>query len=372
MNHQRVPYFTRLRFATGIIATGIMNLNVFGWSLRSVCAPGFNCHGCPWATAACPIGALTYGSALRSVPVLAIASILAVGAVLGRLVCGFFCPFGLLQDLLHRIPSRKIKLPRWVRWGKYATLLLFVIVFPWLLGFEQSGSLMFAPAVTKASDNKLDVTINVTNAGMAPINGVHLKVRFLKSGTSNETFHADKDYPDLVLAPGQTAALPHFLIPDQWDTSSLVIDSPQSVINQSPRYQLYFCKLCPAGTLTATLPHLFLRAGDQGWAAWVSGLVLRLAILAVILVLMIVASRPFCRMFCPLGAIYAFTAPAALTRLQINADACTRCGDCNHACPMELNVIKEIGGMECIACGDCKKACPQHGIHRVFSLGIKV
>ena len=38
---------------------------------------------------------------------------------------------------------------------------------------------------------------------------------------------------------------------------------------------------------------------------------------------------------------------------------------------MELNVLKEIGGMECIACGDCKKVCPKSGIHRVFGLGMK-
>jgi polyferredoxin len=103
----------------------------------------------------------------------------------------------------------------------------------------------------------------------------------------------------------------------------------------------------------------------------VTGLGLRLGILAVILVLMVVASRPFCRMFCPLGAIYAFTPRVALTRLEVNHDACIECGKCDQSCPMELNVLKEIGGMECIACGDCKKVCPKQGIKRVFGLGMK-
>src|SRR5512142_3078997 len=98
MSRRMPPFFKRLRFATAMLSTWLMNLNMFGWSLKSVCAPGFNCHGCPWATGACPVGVLTYGSALRTIPVLALASILAVGVMLGRLVCGFMCPFGLLQD----------------------------------------------------------------------------------------------------------------------------------------------------------------------------------------------------------------------------------------------------------------------------------
>ena len=34
---------------------------------------------------------------------------MAVGVVLGRFVCGFLCPFGLIQDLLHKIKTPKLK-----------------------------------------------------------------------------------------------------------------------------------------------------------------------------------------------------------------------------------------------------------------------
>jgi ferredoxin len=369
MARQKTPYFTRLRFATAIIATGLMNLNIFGWSLKSVCTPGLNCHGCPWATAACPIGALTYSSAVRSIPVLALASIFAVGVVLGRLVCGFFCPFGLLQDVLHRLPGPKIKLPPWVRWGKYATLLLLVLVLPWMLGFEQGGYLMVAPSSMKRTDNnQVDLAVNVTNMGMHEVKGVRLVVRYEADG-KKETYRQEKDFPDVTLAAGQAQVLPNFQVPDHMRTATLYVESPQSVIEQVPRYQLYFCKLCPAGTLTATVPRLFMRAGDPGWGEWVAGLGLRLGILVVLLALMVVASRPFCRMLCPLGALYALTPRVALTRLEVNTDACTQCGKCNEVCPMELNVLKDVGGRDCIACGDCKKACPQQGIRRVFGFG---
>ena len=60
--------------------------------------------------------------------------LLIFGALLGRLVCGWLCPFGLVQDLLYRIPFvRKIKkLPgdRWLRYLKYGILAGFVVILP--------------------------------------------------------------------------------------------------------------------------------------------------------------------------------------------------------------------------------------------------
>jgi polyferredoxin len=310
---------------------------------------------------------LTYGSALRTIPVFAVASVLAVGVVLGRLVCGFLCPFGFLQDLLHRIPTRKIRLPQWVRYGKYATLGLLVFVLPWMLGFETSGYLMVGrPEVNAGAPGMLDVKVKVENLGMEDVKGVHLDLAYIGVADRKEVSKQGRDFPEVVVHPGQTVELPHIQLPNQLATAELAVDSPQSTIQQTPRYLLYFCKVCPSGTLTATLPAL--AKGDAGLGTWGGGLWLRLGILGGILVLMVVAARPFCRMFCPLGAMYGLMAPAALTRMKIDRAACVACGLCDKACPVELNVLKEIGGRECIACGDCKKACPKQGIHRVFGV----
>lgn len=368
MANKLPPFYTRLRFATAFLATWLMNLNMFGASAKSLCAPGFNCHGCPWATFACPIGALTYGSAMRSLPVFALGSILAVGSVLGRLVCGFLCPFGFFQDLLHRLPGPKITLPKWFRYGKYAALILLVFLLPWVLGFAPSGYLQVSkPTVNKADNGRLDVKVEVTNLGLEPVQGVQLVTAFQAIEDQKEIFKETRDFNDTLVPPGQTVALPNFKIPNHLKTASLFVDSPQSQINQMPRYQLYFCRLCPNGTLTATIP-LYFSKSQKSFYVWATGMSLRLAILAVFLILMVLASRPFCRLFCPLGAMYGLTARLALMRMKLDPVKCVQCGKCDQVCPLDLDVRKELGGMECIACGDCKKVCPKSGIKRVFGV----
>lgn len=95
---------------------------------KGVCVPGLNCYSCPGAAGACPIGSLqaVIGGRGRGVPYYVTGSVLLFGALFGRLICGFLCPFGFVQDLLHKIPSPKPSVPRRLDWalrrGKYASL----------------------------------------------------------------------------------------------------------------------------------------------------------------------------------------------------------------------------------------------------------
>ena len=368
--HSRLPpFYMRLRFATAMIATWLLNLKVFGFSLKSVCSPGFNCHGCAWATGACPVGVIAYGSAVHAIPVLAIATVLAVGVAVGRLVCGFACPFGLLQDLLHRIPSPKIRLPRFARYGKYLALLLLVLVFPWMLGFDAGGYLAVnKPKLDKAEGGNIAVTVAVENPGTEPIAGPQVLVLYQSIKNKAEVHREVKSFPGITVAPGQTVTLPPFEVPNHLSTANLIVDSPQSSITPRSPYQLYYCRLCPNGTLTSAIPKYLSGKSSATFLRWVRAMALPLSILLFFLVLMVIAGRPFCRLFCPLGAMYALTARAALTRIEIDSSACVQCGACDKACPVDLDVRKEIGGPECIACGDCKAACPKQGIRRRFGV----
>ena len=117
-------------------AVGFAEGKIFTGPSKAVCVPVLNCYSCPGALGACPIGALqaAFGSTGRGVPFYVLGTLLLFGILLGRLACGLLCPFGLIQDLLHRIPSPKLRVPKGVdrplRWLKYLVLAVLVVGLP--------------------------------------------------------------------------------------------------------------------------------------------------------------------------------------------------------------------------------------------------
>ena len=115
---------------------GFTQGSLYQGDIKYVCTPGLNCYSCPGAFASCPIGSLQATLNSRDYYIsLYVAGILVVtGTFLGRFVCGFLCPFGLVQDLLFKIPFvKKIRtLPgeKFLRWFRYLILLVFVILLP--------------------------------------------------------------------------------------------------------------------------------------------------------------------------------------------------------------------------------------------------
>ena len=363
--------FRKLRFHTAVAATVLLNLRVFGFSFKGLCSPGFNCHGCPWASFACPIGVMTFSSAVRQIPALAIATVVMIGLVVGRMVCGFACPFGLLQELLHRIPSPKIRLPKFARHGKYLALALLVFLLPFLLGFELSGYVRITkPKVDKSENGGVTINAEMENISEMPVMNPEVTITYVEKSSGKSVYTETKTLKGVTINPGESLSLPSMDAPNKLGEADLLVSSPQSLIQQNPKYQLYYCRLCPNGALTAALPALLSAGGSASGVFGVSTLLsAKYAILAIFLVLMVIARRPFCRMFCPLGAIYALTSFASVMRIRFDALQCVSCGKCDAVCPVELDVKKEVGGPECIACGDCGKVCPTAALKREFLLG---
>lgn len=130
----------KLRLRVQLLFTILTNGYVYGFvsgkiyqgNLKYICVPGLNCYSCPGAVSACPIGAL---QALLNqqgfqIPFAVLGFFFVVGSLLGRFVCGWLCPFGLVQDLLHKIPvfrKRKIlPMHRILKYGKYIVLIFLV------------------------------------------------------------------------------------------------------------------------------------------------------------------------------------------------------------------------------------------------------
>lgn len=121
---------------------GFVSGSIYKGDTKGLCVPGLNCYSCPGAVGSCPLGALQ--NAISNVPHKApfyIAGfIMLVGLFLGRVVCGFLCPFGLIQELLHKIPTPKIKKNQFTRkltWIKYVILAVFVTALPLWYAFAK-------------------------------------------------------------------------------------------------------------------------------------------------------------------------------------------------------------------------------------------
>ena len=236
-------------------AGNFLSGKLYRGELKNFCAPGLNCWSCPAATLSCPIGALQSGSFYSA------GFILLIGLFFGRAVCGFLCPFGLLQELLNKIPSPKIKLPRRFLHAKYFLLTVFVLILP------------------------------------------------LTSQLNEPTF----------------------------------------------------CEyICPAGTLEAGLPLVATHEEFRG----VLGKLFALKVFVLIGVLIgsVAVHRFFCRVMCPLGAIYGLLNKYAFYRLSFDADKCIGCGRCKKVCPIELEPTKEFNSAECVRCRRCVEICPTRAL----------
>lgn len=260
--------------SNGYIA-GFLHNKIYTGPFKQICVPGLNCYSCPGALGSCPIGSMqaVISGNKHNFSWYVLGLLMLFGAVLGRLICGFLCPFGWIQELLHKLPVKKLHVPeipdKWLRKLKYVILAVFVILLPML-------------------------AVDIYGLG-------------------------------------------------------------------SP----WFCKwICPAGTLEGGLPIIAANESLRnsiGFTFW-----WKVALLAVTVLASMVIYRPFCKYICPLGAFYALFNRFSLMRMELDSGSCIRCNKCMRACPMQVNVLKNINSAECIRCGKCARECPTGAIDLKF------
>ena len=244
-------------------AANFLSGKLYRGELKNFCAPGLNCWSCPAATFSCPIGALqAVGGSGGKFSFYAAGFIILIGLLFGRVICGFLCPFGLIQELLNKIPSPKFKLPRKVNRVKYFLLIIFVLILPVATKFGEPT----------------------------------------------------------------------------------------------------FCEyICPAGTLEAGLP---LIATHEEFHDVLGNLfALKISVLVAVIVGCVLVHRFFCRVMCPLGAIYGLLNKYSFSQIKFAQDRCVNCGRCKNVCPLDLDPIKDFNSAECVRCERCKKICPTKALH---------
>ncbi len=272
-SHDRFRFICQLAAAALFngYAAGFAKGRIYSGKTKLLCIPVLNCYSCPGALGSCPIGALqaVIGGSGLNFPFYVLGTLMLFGLILGRLICGFLCPFGWIQDMLARIPIKKAALPRQLdrtlRYLKYFILVVFVLLLP------------------------------------------------------------------------------------AFFTDSFGVAPP------------YFCKfICPAGTLEGGIPLLLLDGELRKLAGALFGW--KLLLLLAILIGASFIPRSFCRYLCPLGAFYSLFNRFSLYRMGLDKAKCSGCKRCEQACPMSLELTKDINSGECIRCGRCKAACPTEAI----------
>lgn len=159
-------------------AAGFQKGRIFTGGVKAVCVPVLNCYSCPGALGACPIGSLqsVLGSRHKHFPFYVLGLLALFGVVLGRAVCGLLCPFGLVQDLLHKIPVPKWTVPKKIdraaRYGKYGMLAVLVIGLP-MFAMTQTGTAppYFCKYVCPAGTLEGGIPLLLTNPSLRELAG---------------------------------------------------------------------------------------------------------------------------------------------------------------------------------------------------------
>lgn len=170
VKHLRLIIQSAWALLTNGFLNGFIQGKIYKGKFKKLCVPGLNCYSCPGSLGSCPIGSLqaVLGSTKYRFSFYLFGFFLVIGTVLGRFVCGFLCPFGLIQELLHKIPfPKKIKTfrgDRLLRWVKYFILVIFVILLPMLIvDVVGNGSPWFCKWICPAGTLEGGLPLMITN-----------------------------------------------------------------------------------------------------------------------------------------------------------------------------------------------------------------
>lgn len=117
------------------------------------------------------------------------------------------------------------------------------------------------------------------------------------------------------------------------------------------RHPLFICRVCPAGALEAAVPNIVGQAMAGQQIAWPSAV--KLTILGLFLAAIFFMKRPWCRVLCPLGAIFSLFNRVSAFFLRFNAEKCNDCERCHKMCEYGIEPEKSSNDLRCNRCLEC-------------------
>ncbi|TFF98042.1 MAG: 4Fe-4S binding protein [Promethearchaeota archaeon] len=89
-------------------------------------------------------------------------------------------------------------------------------------------------------------------------------------------------------------------------------------------------------------------------------LIIPLVTLIIIAISSVFVYRPWCRLFCPFGALSSVLSRLSVFKLR-RTDSCTNCGLCEKICPTQ-EAYEDSSKAECYYCNRCIEICPENAI----------
>lgn len=164
---------------------GFVSGNIYKGQSKQFCVPGINCYSCPGAIGACPLGSLQGSFSADKSTIYYVCGILLLYCVMfGRMICGWLCPFGLIQELLYKIPTPKLKkspITRILSYLKYVILVFFVFIVPITYAFRDTPLPTFCKYICPAGtiEGGLALLANEVNASYFSMLGPLFTWKFL-------------------------------------------------------------------------------------------------------------------------------------------------------------------------------------------------
>jgi len=175
--------------------------------------------------------------------------------------------------------------------------------------------------------------------------------------------------------------LPRGLANVRYWVLAIIVIAPLAFASVGITDHNFFCStFCASGKLYGLWPYWLTSGADSffpvsRWAADVMGSGAEIAgqialTLALLLAMVLISGRFFCRVLCPLGGLWGLFNGVSLVGIEHRRSACTGCGVCEKACPM--GVSRDFSGFvdtsSCMSCGKCIPACP--GGARRYRFGV--